>query len=206
MNLSAPLVAESNIVGKMHTIHLRFYLWYKLLNAVFLGCSLGTIFIIYAPLNPKIFSIGGIALAIGAWILTLFYTKILKEKPYKAILIGIECIPFCYILAFLLFPNTFFGAIIIYTLYQITFIFGDYLGRAETLIFKHKHILSWLDKLKQIGYLLGLGIAFIFYTILEFFEISQKEAQIYYIHFVLLLLQCAIFFTLICAFKRNKWI
>ena len=190
----------------MHTIHLRFYLWYKLLNALFLGCSLGTIFIIYTPLSPKTFSIGGIALALGAWILTFFYKQILREKPYKAILLGIECIPFCYIFAYLLFPNTFFGALLIYALYQITFIFGDYLGRAETLIFKNRLVLSWLDKRKQIGYLLGLGIAFVFYTALESLGITQKESQIYYIHFVLLLLQCAIFFTLICAFKRDKWI
>ena len=108
------------------------------------------------------------------------------------------------IFAYLLFPNTFFGALIVYALYQVGFIFGDYLGRTETLLFPRKFILSQLDKRKQIGYLLGLGIAFIFYTILEFFGISQKESQIYAIHFLLLLLQCAVFFTLSCAFRQTR--
>lgn len=188
----------------MHAIHLRFYLLYKLLNALFLGCSLGSVFIIYAPLNPKIYSIGGITLALGAWILTFFYAKILKEKPYKVILLGIELIPFCYILAYLLFPNTFFGAILVYCLYQITFIFGDYLGRAETLIFAKKSVLSWLDKRKQIGYLIGLGMAFVFYAILDSNNITQKESQIYLMHFLLFLLQCGVFFTLFYAFTKKK--
>lgn len=183
-------------------IHLRFYLAYKLLNSLFLGASLGTIFIIYTPLNPKVYSIGGIALALGAWILTFFYTKILQVKPYCTILLCLEVVPFLYLFAYLLFPNTLFGALLIYTLYQITFIFGDYLGRAETLIFTHKTILSKLDKRKQLGYLLGLLIAFCFYGILEFFGILQKELQIYYIHFLLLLLQCTLFLTLVCAFKK----
>lgn len=187
----------------MKSIHLRFYCTYKLLNSIFLGVSLGTIFIIYAPLSPKTYSIGGISLALGAFILTLFYTKILQTKPYKRILLGLEVVPFGYILAYLLFPNTFFGAIMIYALYQITFIFGDYLGRAETLIFSRKVILSALDKHKQIGYLLGLGIAFVFYTILESFGIEQKESQVYSIHFLLLLLQCAVFLTLFYSLKRK---
>ena len=185
-------------------IHLRFYLWYKLLNALFLGCSLGSVFIIYSPLSPKVYSIGGITLAFGAWILTFFYAKILKERPYKTILLGIELIPFCYILAYLLFPNTFFGALLVYCLYQITFIFGDYLGRAETLIFAKKFVLSSLDKYKQIGYLLGLGIAFVFYEILDSYNITQKESQIYSMHFLLFLLQCGIFFMLCYAFTKRR--
>ncbi len=164
---------------------------------------MGTIFIIYAPLNPKTYSIGGISLALGAFGLTLFYTKILQTKPYKRILLGLEIVPFGYILAYLFFPNTFFGAIMIYTLYQITFIFGDYLGRAETLIFSRKVILSALDKYKQIGYLLGLFLAFAFYTTLESFGIEQKESQVYNIHFLLLLLQCAVFLTLFYSFKKT---
>lgn len=92
MSLNAPWWGrEIHLV--MRTIHLRFYLLYKLLNALFLGCSLGSVFIIYAPLNPKIYSIGGITLALGAWILT-FLRKNPKEKPYKVILLGIELIPF----------------------------------------------------------------------------------------------------------------
>ncbi|TLD82675.1 hypothetical protein LS70_006825 [Helicobacter sp. MIT 11-5569] len=198
------MCGEIKTIKSKPRIHLRFYLAYKLLNSLFLGVSLGTIFTIYTPLSPKIYSIGGIALAFGAWCLTFFYTKILKEKPYKVILLGIELIPFFYILAFLAFPHTFLGAILVYILYQITFIFGDYLGRAETLIFSKRRILSALDKRKQIGYLLGLGIAFLFYAFLESQNIMQKEVQIYKIHFLLFLLQCCVFFTIFYAFKKRK--
>lgn len=184
-------------------IHLRFYLTYKLLNSFFLGVSLGTIFTIYAPLSPKTYSLGGIALAFGAFILALFYTKILNLKSYKMILLSLEILPFLYLLVYLLFPDTFLGSLVIYTLYQVGFIFGDYLGRTETLVFSRKVILSWLDKCKQIGYLLGLGIAFVFYVILEFFGILQKESQVYWIHFLLLLLQFIIFLTLYYSFKSR---
>ncbi len=188
----------------MHSTRFKHYLHYKLLNSLFLGCSLGTIFVIYAPIPPKVYSIGGIALSLGAWILTLFYAQILKQSSYKIVLLGLEVIPFFYLLAYLFFPNSLFGALIIYTLYQITFIFGDYTNRAETLIFSHKPLLSALDSRKQIGYLLGLGVAFVFYMILEYNGITKKEAQVYCMHFLLLLLQCVIFITLLCAFRKSR--
>ncbi|WP_286031086.1 hypothetical protein [Helicobacter pullorum] len=180
------------------------YLSYKFLNSLFGSASLGTIFTIYAILPPKTFSIGGITLALGAWILTFFYTQLLKTKPYKIILLMIEILPFCYLAAYLLFPNTFYGAILIYALYQIGFIFGDYLSRNETLIFHAKDYLSKIDKARQIGYLSGLSLAFIFYFILEKFGIDSKEAQIYNIHFLLLLLQCLVILTLILSFKGKS--
>lgn len=205
-HLSAPLVVASNTAGKI-MIALKPYLFYKLLNSLFLGSSLGTIFVIYMPLSPKTYSIGGIFLALGAWIVSLFYAQLLHKKPYKIILLGLEILPFLYLLAYLLLPNTFFGALLIYTLYQLGFIFGDYLGRTETLIFKKRFYLSKLDRNKQIGYLLGLGIAFIFYNVLDFMQITQKEAQVYAIHFLLLLLQFIVFFTLFYAFKKGSiWI
>ena len=87
----------------------------------------------------------------------------------------IEILPFCYLAAYLLFSNTFYGAILIYALYQIGFIFGDYLSRNETLIFHTKDYLSKIDKTRQIGYLSGLSLAFIFYFILEKFKSWAKK-------------------------------
>ncbi|CAM2832349.1 hypothetical protein [Helicobacter burdigaliensis] len=189
----------------MQNFLLPFYYLYKFSNSLFSGVALGTIFTIYSPLPPKVYSIGGILLALCAFILTLFYTQLIKEKPYKKILVFIEIIPFLYVLAFLLFPNTFKGAILVYSLYQLSFIFGDYLVRSETLIFHQKEILANFDKLKQSGYLAGLFLAFCFYFILESLEIKDKILQVYYLHFALLLIQCFVFITLIISLnKRNK--
>ncbi|WP_104721361.1 hypothetical protein [Helicobacter mesocricetorum] len=179
------------------------YLAYKFLNSLFAGTALGTIFTIYALIPPKVYSVGGISLSIGAWLLTFFYVKLISIKPYKRILLFIEVLPFCYILAFLLFPHTFYGALFIYGIYQISFIFGDYLVRSETLIFSQKALLSSFDKYKQIGYLSGLIVAFIFYSILESLDIENKQAQVYNIHFLLFLLQIGVFITL-CFALRDK--
>ena len=38
---------------------------YKFFNSLFLGVSLGSVFTIYEPLDPKLFSAGGIFLAVS---------------------------------------------------------------------------------------------------------------------------------------------
>ncbi len=187
----------------MQSFSLKNYLIYKFLNSLFGGVSLGTIFTIYALLPPKTFSIGGIILALGAWIVSFFYTQLLKTKPYKIILTFIEILPFCYLLSYLLFPQTFYGALLVYGLYQISFIFGDYLTRNETLIFHPKSFLAKIDKTRQIGYLSGLFVGFAFYLLLEHFGILLKESQVYHLHFLLLLLQCFVFISLIFSFKGS---
>ncbi|MCH5322445.1 MAG: hypothetical protein J1E31_02525 [Helicobacter sp.] len=181
----------------MQSFNLLFYQGYKILNSLFLGVSLGTIFVIYQSLPQETYSLGGIALAIGSWILTLFYTQILQERAYKVILLGIEIIPFFYLGVYLIAPDTFYGAIVIYVLYQITFIFGGYLVRCETLIFE-KSTLATLDRAKQVGYLLGLGIAFLFYYFLE----GEKTYQVYYLHFLLLFIQSLVLIALLFSYKR----
>lgn len=183
---------------------LKAYLTYKFLNSLFVGTALGTIFTIYALIPPKVYSLGGVSLSVVAWLLTLLYVKLISIKPYKRILLFIEILPFCYILAFLLFPNTFYGALFIYGIYQISFIFGDYLVRSETFIFSQKTLFSSFDKYKQTGYLLGLIVAFIFYSILESWGIEDKQTQVYNIHFLLLLLQIGVFITLCFALKGKS--
>lgn len=179
-------------------IKLKSYILYKALNSAFLGLSLGSVFSIYAPLPPETYSIGGIILAFGAWVLALFYSRILNANSYKKILICIEIIPFCFVLCYLFSPDSMASALIIYCLYQITFIFGGYLGRAETLIFKHKKIISKLDIAKQIGYLAGLGAAFVFYQFLDFaLNLKEQKEQIYALHFALLFTQSIIFLVLL---------
>ena len=188
----------------MQSFNLKFYLFYKLLNSLFAGVALGSIFVIYAPLPQITYSLGGIILALGAWILTFFYAKILASKPYKKILIFIEIIPFFYVLAYLFFPTSFYGALFVYVMYQITFIFGGYLVRCETLIFHTTSLIKALDIQKQIGYLLGLGISFLFYFCLEHFLIKEQKEQVYFLHFLLLFLQGLTFASLLFSLKKGK--
>ena len=53
---------------------------YKFFNSLFLGTSIGSIFIIYSPLEPAIYSVGGIVLAFGLMAVASFYEKILKSE------------------------------------------------------------------------------------------------------------------------------
>jgi hypothetical protein len=93
-------------------------------------------------------------------------------------------------------------ALIVYAGYQLTFTFGSYLIRAETLFLNRSKILGMVDIAKQKGYLFGMVISYIFYTFLEsFFDISDKQEQVYLIHFALLLLEFLTLFYLLKAFK-----
>ena len=50
---------------------------------------------------------------------------------------------------FLILKISFFSSLLIYCIYQFTFIFGGYLVRAETLVAKEKDFLAKIDMLKQ---------------------------------------------------------
>ena len=41
------------------------FIRYKFLNSLFLGLSVGAVFVLYTPLSPAVFSAGGIGLALG---------------------------------------------------------------------------------------------------------------------------------------------
>jgi len=61
----------------MIQLSMREFLKYKFLNSFFLGISLGTIFVLYEPLKPSIYSLGGIALALGMLGVAKLYEKIM---------------------------------------------------------------------------------------------------------------------------------
>ena len=85
------------------------------------------------------------------------------------------------------FQNSYQIALFIYVARQITFLFGDFLGRAETIFIQKTDILSAIDITKQIGAISGMIISFIFYKSLEsVYMISESSSQVYYIHFLLL--------------------
>ncbi|WP_181566332.1 hypothetical protein [Helicobacter monodelphidis] len=101
-------------------------------------------------------------------------------------------------------------AILIYSFYQIIFIFGNYLLRAETMIFHHKQAIMALDISKQQGSFIGLILAFILYAFIEWQQSFRtptnydKQEQIFYIHLVLLINQILVIHSLIRSFQRNR--
>ena len=192
---------------KVKKIYPRRYSIYKFFNSVFTGLSVGSIFTIYAPLKPSIFSIGGILLAIGMLIVAKFYEKLITLTRFFYISLFVELVMLILILLFLLKPYTYMTALLIYAGYQLTFVFGSYLVRAETLFLRKKRFLSLVDMYKQGGYLVGLVVSFFFYKGLEiFFQIKTNQEKVYFLHFLLLIIEIIIIITLVLAFKiRGKY-
>ncbi len=184
----------------------RIYIWYKLFNSSFTGLSIGSIFTIYAPLEPSIYSIGGILLAIGMMIVAKFYEKIMTIRKFFIISMFVEFVILFLVIFFLIKPYTYMTALLIYAGYQLTFVFGSYLVRAETLILRKKHLLSLVDIYKQAGYLIGLVVSFVFYKILEHsFQITTNQEKVYYLHFLLLVVEVIIIYLLYRSFKNDKY-
>jgi hypothetical protein len=184
-------------------LNIREFIKYKLLNSLFLGLSVGSIFVLYAPLNPSIYSVGGIFLALSMLIVAKFYYKILNIDYFFKISLFVEVVLLLAISYFLLFSYSYATAFIIYVGYQITFSFGSYLVRAETLFLKHSKPIALVDVAKQKGYLVGMFISYIFYEVIErYFGIVDKQMQVYFIHFLLLFSQIVIIFYLLKSFRR----
>jgi len=189
---------------KKPAINTREFLKYKLLNSLFLGLSVGSIFVLYTPLMPSIYSIGGVLLALSMLVVAKFYYKILNIHYFYKISLFIELILLSVLVYFLLFSYSYITALIIYIGYQITFVFGSYLVRAETLFLKKTKFLEYVDVAKQKGYLLGMVFSYFFYTFLEkFFEIHDKQVQVYNIHFLLVCVEVMIIYYLTHSFRTR---
>ncbi len=187
---------------KIISIRPKTYLKYKYLNSLFTGLSIGSVFTIYAPLKPSIYSIGGILLAIGMLVVAKFYEKLINIREFFLISLFVEIVIFFLVLYFLFKPYTYSTALLVYAGYQLTFVFGAYLVRTETLILRKKALLSIVDISKQAGYLSGLLISFFFYKILEyFFHITDNQTKVYLLHYLLILNESLIILFLVKAFK-----
>ena len=185
-------------------INNRNFFKYKFFNSLFLGTSLGSIFTIYAPLDPAVYSIGGIALAVSLLIVATLYSRILNINYFYKISLFVELVILTVIIAFLLFSFNYQIALIVYIGYQITFMFGSYLVRGETLILKKDRLLTLVDVSKQFGYLAGLGTSFLFYKIIEYkFQIIDNQTQVFYIHYLLLLIEIVVIYFLIKSFEKS---
>jgi len=106
---------------------------------------------------------------------------------------------------FLLFSYSYQTALMIYIGYQLSFVFGSYLVRAETLALKKDKILTFVDVAKQAGYLIGLAISFLFYKVLEYrFGIIDNQLQVYNLHYLLVVVEILIIYLLVKSFSKVK--
>lgn len=185
-------------------LQIREFIKYKFLNSLFFGISVGSIFILYTPLEPSIYSAGGIILALGTLVIAKIYSKILNIEYFFKISVLVELIVLCIVTYFLIFNYNYMTALLVYIGYQLTFMFGSYLLRAETVFLKKTKNFSFIDVAKQKGYLIGLLLSFCFYKILEIvFNITDKQIQVYDIHFLLILNQFLVLFFLFRSFKNR---
>lgn len=183
----------------------RNFIKYKFLNSLFLGTSIGSVFTIYNPLEPSVYSIGGIFLAIAMILVATQYSRILNINYFYKISLFVELVILLVIIAFLIFSFSYQIAFTVYIGYQLTFIFGSYLVRGETLLLKKEKILTLVDISKQFGYLAGLGTSFLFYKILEYyFNINENQNQVFLIHYILLIIELLVIIFLIKSFKNIR--
>tara|TARA_B100000927_G_scaffold269986_1_gene245771 strand:- start:379 stop:963 length:585 start_codon:yes stop_codon:yes gene_type:complete len=183
----------------------KYFVSYKFLNSLFMGLSIGSIFTIYTPLEPSVYSIGGIALALGMLLVATQYHKILTIKYFYRISLLVEIIILGVVISFLIFSYSYKIAMLVYLGYQITFVFGSYLVRGETLILRQDKLLKAVDIAKQSGYLSGLLFSYLFYEFVDyFFALTDNQSQVFYLHYPLLVIEVLVILSLIFSFRRSK--
>lgn len=180
------------------------YLRYKFLNSLFTGLVGGSVFTIYGSLSPITFSVGGIVLALGLMGMAYLYHRLMTLTHFFRFSLFAEIIMFLMIVIFLLFTSYTLTALIVYSAYQLSFMVGGYLVRAETHFARKARIMGWLDIVKQQGYLGGLLLSYGFYKLLEAIKIHTAAIQVFYLHLLLLPLEGVIIFLLIGAFKKER--
>ena len=132
------------------------FIRYKFLNSLFLGLSVGAVFVLYSPLSPTVFSAGGLGLAVGTLIVATQYRRILAPAWFFRLSLLVELITLSGVAAVLILPIEAPLALFVYIGYQITFSLGSYLSaRPDGAVDQ----LRRLDVAKQTGYLLGMAVA-----------------------------------------------
>ena len=180
------------------------FTYYKFSNSLFLGLSVGAIFTLYSPLDPSIYSIGGMILAICMLGVARLYHYILNALWFFRISLLVEVILLLVMFYFIFYSYTYTSAIFLYVGYQITFVFGSYLLRAETLLLKTDTLLKKIDTAKQLGYLIGMALSYQFYQLLVYFHMNDFKQQVYLLHYILILVEVCIILLLFKSFKKEK--
>ena len=193
------------MISRKLRINNRNFFRYKFFNSLFLGTSIGSVFTIYAPLDPSVYSVGGIVLAASMLIVATLYSRILNVNYFYKISLFVELVILSVIVAFLLLSFNYQIALFVYIGYQITFMFGSYLIRGETLLLKKDRLLTLVDVAKQLGYLIGLALSFLFYKFIEYqFQIIDNQTQVFYIHYLLLIIEIIVIIFLVKSFEKFK--
>ena len=188
-----------------HFINTKTYITYKFVNTMFMGIAIGSYVIQYQPIEIDDYPIMGIIFAILTIIIASLYTRIMKIDYFFKFLLIVELIMLTWIIFFLIYPYSYQVALLIYIARSITFLFGDFLGRAETIFLNKTEILSSIDIFKQLGNISGMIISVIFYKWIEqTYLISDNESKVYYIHFILVSLQVIIIFLVLKSFHKVK--
>jgi len=170
---------------------------------MFIGIAIGSYVVQYEPIRIDDFPIMGIVFSILTIPIALLYQKIMTIDYFFKFLLVVEFIMLIWITLFLIYPYSYQIALLIYIARNITFLFGDFLGRAETLFLKKKNILSSIDVAKQIGMIFGMIFSVVFYKWIEnVYLISDNQGKVYYVHFILIILQVMIIFSVFKAFKK----
>jgi hypothetical protein len=169
-----------------------------------LGLSVGAIFTLYTPLEPSIYSLGGVFLSLAMLLVARLYDQILNALWFFRISLFVEVVLLIAIAYFLYHSYSYQTALLMYIGYQITFVFGSYLIRAETLLLKTNSLLTKLDTAKQLGYLVGMALAYAFYKVMELYAIQSNQEQVYTLHFLLLVLEVLVIFTIFKSFTAKK--
>ena len=147
----------------------------------------------------------GIIFAFLSMLIARVYHKIIYKKYFFQILLFVEWIMILWMLFFLIFPFSYKIALLIYISRSVTFLFGDYLQRSETYLLKKKKIFSFIDINRQIGTIIGMIFAVLYYyTLEEYFQITENQKLVYYIHFILFGIEFIIIYYLLKSFRRVK--
>jgi len=181
------------------------FIQYKFLNSLFLGLSVGAVFVLYTPLSPAVFSAGGIGLAIGTLVVATQYRRILAARWFFHLSLLVELVTLSGVVAVLAFPVELPLALFVYIGYQLTFSLGNYLVRCETLLMVSVDQLRKLDVAKQAGYLLGMGAAWAIYSWLAASaHMEDRTEQVVALHWVLVVVEILVIAALWRSFDRHR--
>ena len=186
-------------------INNRNYIKYKFFNSLFLGAGIGSYISQYQPIKISEIAILGIIFAFLSLLIARVYHKIIYKRYFFQISLFVELVMVFWMLFFLIFPFSYKIALLIYVARSFTFLFGDYLQRSETHLLKKKKIFSFIDINRQIGTIVGMVFAVVYYYILEeYFQITENQRLVYYIHFILFGVECMIIYFLLKSFRKVK--
>jgi len=183
-------------------INFKSYVNYKFLNSIFNGAVTGSVFTVYALLEPSLFSIGGIVVAVGIFMVAKLYSYFMNMRRFFEVSLFTELLTLGTLAAFLLLPKGYFVSIIYFWIYQAIFIFGTYLVRVESYFLNKVSLLSIIDRAKQKGYIVGLFLSYVFYEALKYFGQNEPWKQVWFLYTTLFALQIWVTILLLKAFKK----